>query len=69
MTGKRLPLEDMQQLLALEGQTVTVDTRRTITDPDGNPLYTEGEVETATLAIDLAALGWTLHDDDTWKDE
>jgi hypothetical protein len=61
--GGRADLATVQQLLALDGQTVEVDTLRAIEDPDGRLLDYEGEIGEATLIVSLEALGWTIHDD------
>lgn len=59
----RADLGAVQQLLALEGQRVTVDDLRAIEDPDGRLLDYEGGIEFATLIVSLEALGWTIHDE------
>ena len=48
------------QLLALDGQLVTVQQQWLTEDVDGDPLGVEvSEATTATVAVCLAALGWT----------
>ena len=51
---------DVLRLLALDGQLVTVQQQWLTEDVDGDPLGVEvTEPTTATVAVCLAALGWT----------